>query len=46
MQEGFILKADTYGKLKVETGAVKPGEIAAAICPDCGEISFAIKKEG
>lgn len=46
MDEGYVLKADTYGTVKIERGMAKLGNISAAICPDCGEISIYIENIG
>lgn len=43
MDVGYVLKADTYGNVKIERGQAKLGKVSAAICPDCGEISLYIE---
>ena len=40
MDEGYVLKANTYGTVKIERGQAKPGNISVAVCHDCGEISL------
>ena len=42
MDEGYVLKVNTYGTVKIEKGQAKPGIISVAVCPDCGEISLYI----
>ena len=44
MEEGYILKVNTYGTPKIERGINKPDGIKVAICPACGEISLYIMK--
>ncbi|MDK2808587.1 MAG: hypothetical protein PWP24_1323 [Clostridiales bacterium] len=40
MEEGYMLKANTYGSIKIERGTPKTDGIKIAICPTCGEISM------
>lgn len=48
MEEGYIIKVTTYGTPHIERGTIgqlsklgtKGGEIQAALCPKCGEISM------
>ena len=40
MNEGYMLKSNTYGVVKIERGTPKPDGIKVAICPNCGEISL------
>ncbi len=43
MEEGYLLRSDTYGSLKLEPGRPKPGGIRAAVCPHCGEVSLSVE---
>ena len=45
MEEGYRIRVSTYGIPKLEQGATKHGEIAAALCPHCGEVSFFVRKD-
>ncbi len=45
MDEGYMLKADTYGAVRIERREPKAGGIKVAICPDCGEISMYLDKD-
>ena len=54
MEEGYIIKVTSYGTPHIERGTIgfpsklgtKGGEIQAALCPECGEISiYHLKKE-
>mgnify|MGYP007111632324 CR=1 FL=1 len=53
MEEGYIIKVTSYGTPHIEKGSVgfpskmgtKGGEIQAALCPECGEISMYHPKE-
>jgi len=40
MDEGYRLKVNTYGVIRIECGIPKVDEIKVAICPTCGEISM------
>lgn len=40
MEEGYMLKSNTYGTLKIVRGVPKTDGINIAICPTCGEISM------
>jgi hypothetical protein len=44
MDDGYKLKANTYGVIKVERGIPKVDEIKVAICPTCGEMSMYLDK--
>lgn len=46
MDEGYVLKVNTYGNVKMERGHAKPDSIKAAVCPACGEISLYIENIG
>ncbi len=46
MEEGYRVKVSTYGTPKLEKGEVKPGGIKAAVCPQCGELSLSLAKDG
>lgn len=43
MDEGYVLKVNTYGTVKIERGQAKANGISVAVCPDCGEISLYIE---
>jgi RNase P subunit RPR2 len=53
MEEGYVIKVTTYGTPFIERGKIgfpsnlgtKGGEIKAAMCPNCGEISLYNEKE-
>jgi hypothetical protein len=53
MEEGYVIKVTTYGTPFIERGKIgfpsnlgtKGGEIKAAMCPNCGEISLYHEKE-
>ena len=40
MNEGYSLKVNTYGNIKIEKKQAKSDHIKVAICPNCGEISL------
>lgn len=44
MQEGCILKANTYGKISIVVATPKKDDIKVAICPSCGEITLSVEK--
>lgn len=44
MEEGYKLKANNYGAIKVERGMPKANEIKVAVCSTCGEISIYLDK--
>lgn len=44
LAEGYKIKVNTYGALKLEPGRTKPGEIAAGVCPVCGQIALYLQK--
>lgn len=44
MEEGYVIKVDTYGIPKIERGIGKPDSIKVAVCPKCGDISLYIEK--
>lgn len=44
MNEGYVLKSNTYGAVKIERGTSKDG-IKVAVCPTCGEISLYLDKK-
>lgn len=45
MDEGYKLKANTYGVIRVERGIPKADEIKVAICPTCGDVSMYLDKD-
>ncbi len=53
MEENYIIKVTTYGTPHIQRGTIgslsklgtKGGEIQAALCPECGEISMYHPKE-
>lgn len=44
MEEGYKLKVNTYGAIRVERGMPKADEIKVAVCSICGEISIYLYK--
>lgn len=41
MEEGYVLRANTYGTIRVERGIAKKGGVRAAVCPSCGMLGAA-----
>ncbi len=45
MEEGFKLRVNTYGVIRVERSVPKADGMKVAICPTCGEISMYLDKD-
>ena len=46
MEEGYVLRANTYGTIRVERGIAKKGGVRAAVCPSCGMLVLRMEREG
>ena len=45
MEEGYVLRANTYGTIRVELGIPKKIKIQAAVCPSCGMLVLRMERE-
>ena len=45
MEEGYVLRANTYGTSRVERGIAKKGGGRAAVCPSCGMLVLRMERE-
>ena len=45
MEEGYVLRANTYGTIRVERGIAKIGGVRAAVCPSCGMLVLRMERE-
>ena len=43
--EGYVLRANTYGTIRVERGIAKKGGVRAAVCPSCGMLVLRMERE-
>ena len=44
-EEGYVLRANTYGTIRVERGIAKKGGVRAAVCPSCGMLVLRMERE-
>ena len=45
MEEGYVLRANTYGTIRVERGITKKGGVRVAVCPSCGMLVLRMERE-
>lgn len=44
MEERDVLRANTYGTIRVERGIAKKDGIRVAVCPSCGMLVFRMER--